>query len=180
MAVDYLRREPPATPEQINSLEQRLGVALPTDYRSYLAGQNGGRLDNNHEAVNTVYGVGAEVPDWANMADALDVYASRLPNWLLPVAEDSYGNVFAISLRPQDNGSVWFWDHEEEAGEGEPPTQDTLTTTPHGPLAPAVTVDDIGQLVQQLSSIHEGIVPITTDSRVTVESTGRVAGPRHQ
>jgi cell wall assembly regulator SMI1 len=126
MAVDYLRREPPATPEQIDELQRRVGAPLPADYRGYLAEQNGGRLDNNDEAVNTVYGLGDDVPDWANMDDALDAYAGRVPAWLLPVAEDEYGNVFALSLRPEDNGSVWFWDHEEESDEGEPPAEDNI------------------------------------------------------
>jgi hypothetical protein len=42
---------------------------------------------------------------------------------LLPVASDQFGNLFAVSLRDEDNGSVWFWDHEEEADEDEPPTE---------------------------------------------------------
>jgi cell wall assembly regulator SMI1 len=125
MAVGYLRREPPASPEQIDALERRIGVPLPADYRAYLAAQNGGRLENNNEAAKTIFGLG-ELPDYTNMGDKLDTYAGRVPAWLLPVAQDEYGNLFAVSLRPRDNGSVWFWDHEEEADEGEPPTEDNL------------------------------------------------------
>jgi len=126
MTVGYLRQEPPATPELIERLERRIGTRLPAGYHGYLLRQDGGRLASNSGAVNTVYGLG-DVPDWASMWDALDVYAGRVPRWLLPVAEDEYGNLFAVSLREQDNGSVWFWDHEEEADEGEPPREDNLT-----------------------------------------------------
>jgi hypothetical protein len=44
----------------------------------------------------------------------------------LPVADDAFGNLFAISLRNDDRGSVWFWNHELEADEGEPPTEENL------------------------------------------------------
>ena len=43
------------------------------------------------------------------------------------MADDAYGNLYTVSLRPSDFGSVWFWDDEQEAGEGEPPTEDNLT-----------------------------------------------------
>jgi cell wall assembly regulator SMI1 len=126
MAVAYDHREPPASPELIAQLEARIGHALPDDYRAYLLGQDGGRLDSNDGAVNTVFGLG-DVPDWASMWAVLDTYRGRVPAWLLPVADDEYGNLYAISLRPGDFGSVWFWDHEEEADEGEPPSEENLT-----------------------------------------------------
>jgi cell wall assembly regulator SMI1 len=125
MAVSYYRRQQPAAPEQIEWLQQRIGGSLPPSYRTYLAEQDGGRLENNNEAVNTIFGLG-DLPEWASLWEQLDVYDGRVPDWLLPVADDEYGNLYAISLRPQDNGAVWFWDHEEEADEGDPPTEDNL------------------------------------------------------
>jgi cell wall assembly regulator SMI1 len=125
MAVNYVRREPPASRELVDRLEKRLGRNLPNDYRNYLLEQDGGRLDNNSGAVNTVFGLG-EVPDWANMWSILTTFEDRLPAWLLPVARDEYGNLYAVSLRDVDSGSVWFWDHEEEADEGEPPTEENI------------------------------------------------------
>ena len=71
-------------------------------------------------------GVRPDAPDWANMWDMLDALDGRVPQWLLPVAMDEYGNIFAVSLRADDFGSVWFWDHEEEADEDEPPTEDNI------------------------------------------------------
>ena len=126
MPVPYRRQEPPAAPELIDQLEQRIGRALPAGYRAYLAGQDGGRLADNDHAAKTVLGVG-EVPEWASMWDTLRTYEGRVPSWLLPVADDEYGNLFAVSLRPDDLGTVWFWDHEDEADEGEPPSEDNIT-----------------------------------------------------
>ncbi|MCY1144060.1 SMI1/KNR4 family protein [Actinoplanes sp. Pm04-4] len=115
MTVGY-RRQPPAAPgADIERLEQRIASRLPRMYRDYLAGQDGGRLESNTRAAKEVFGVRDDAPDWANMWDMLDTYDGRVPSWLQPVAQDEYGNLFAISLRAQDEGSVWFWDHEEEA-----------------------------------------------------------------
>jgi hypothetical protein len=99
---------------------------LPPSYRDYLSEQDGGWLDSNTQAVKEVFGLGS-VQDSANLWKILTTFADRIPSWLLPVARDEYGNLFAVSLRDQDNGSVWFWDHEEEAGEGEPPSEDNIT-----------------------------------------------------
>ena len=126
MAVAYRHREPPASPEQIARLEERLGRALPADYRDYLLAQDGGRLASNDRAVDTIFGLG-DVPDWASMWDKLDVLKDRMPSWLVPVADDAYGNLYAVSLRPSDFGSVWFWDHEEEADEGQPPSEENIS-----------------------------------------------------
>lgn len=126
MTVGYRRIEPPAPEERVDELERRIGAALPDDYRAYLIGQDGGRLDDNDRAVKTVFGVG-DVPDWADLWHKIDIYAGRVPSWLLPVANDEYGNLFCLSLRESDRGSVWFWDHEEEADEDESPSEGNLT-----------------------------------------------------
>jgi hypothetical protein len=34
--------------------------------------------------------------------------------------------LFTVSVRDQDLGTVWFWDHEEGAEEDEPPTEDNI------------------------------------------------------
>ena len=122
MAVTYRERRSPASELLLERLERRVGCALPADYRSYLAEQDGGELSDNTEAIREVFGLG-EVSEFASMWHELEVYADRVPYWLLPVASDQFGNLFAVSLRDEDNGSVWFWDHEEEADEGEPPTE---------------------------------------------------------
>jgi cell wall assembly regulator SMI1 len=122
MVVTYLERRSPAPELLLERLEQRVGRALPADYRSYLVKQDGGQLSDNTEAIREVFGLG-EVPEFASMWHMLEVYADRVPYWLLPVASDQFGNLFAVSLRDEDNGSVWFWHHEEEADEDEPPTE---------------------------------------------------------
>lgn len=125
MAVTYIDRKAPASPELIDRLEQQVGRRLPDDYRDYLLRQDGGSLDFNSEGVQSIFGLG-EVPGYASIWENLQTYHDRVPRWLLPVASNFGGNIFAISLRTSDYGSVWFWDHEEEADEGEPPAEDNI------------------------------------------------------
>jgi hypothetical protein len=126
MTFTYLRAEPPADPARLDELEAHLGQVIPTDYREHLTRHDGGRMDNNSGALNTVFGVG-DVPEYASLWGILGMRGDRVPEWLLPVADDAYGNLFCLSLREADEGSVWLWNHEEEADEGEPPSDDNLT-----------------------------------------------------
>jgi hypothetical protein len=126
LSVGYQRSAGPASDEDIQRLERHIGRPLPDAYRAYLRQQDGGRLETNHEAANEVFGVGPDTPEWADMWRFLDLYKDRVPAWLLPVAADSFGNLFALSLRDSDRGSVWFWDHEREADEDEPPAEDNI------------------------------------------------------
>ncbi len=83
-------------------------------------------MDNNDRAVHTVFSVGAVKPI-ASIFSRLGNFASRVPTWLLPLARDEGGHLFALSLCEADSGTVWFWDHEYEAGEGDQPTEDNIT-----------------------------------------------------
>ncbi|MFT7835502.1 SMI1/KNR4 family protein [Saccharothrix sp. BKS2] len=124
MPVEYLRREPPVEPGLLARLEERIGHALPDEYRDYLLEQDGGQLEENDRGVDSVFGLGP-VPDQTSTWEVLEIYRDRVPSWLLPVADDGAGNLYAISLRSGDRGTVWFWDHEE-ADEGRPPAEEDL------------------------------------------------------
>jgi cell wall assembly regulator SMI1 len=126
VSVGYRREAGPAPDTAVARLERQLGRPLPTAYRDYLRQHDGGRLVDNSEGVNEIFGIGPEAPDWASLWQKLDLYAERVPAWLLPVASDALGNLFAVSLRDQDRGSVWFWDHEREADEDEPPVENNV------------------------------------------------------
>jgi hypothetical protein len=127
-AVTYRDRRPPASAHLVARLERRVGRELPPAYRDHLLEQDGGRPFDNSEALTQIFGLG-DVPEFASLWHKLEVYADRVPYWLLPVAADAFGNLFAVSLRDEDSGSVWFWDHEEEADEDEPPTEDNIKLT---------------------------------------------------
>ncbi|MEV6527555.1 SMI1/KNR4 family protein [Longispora sp. NPDC051575] len=127
MIVEYRRTAPPAPANKIAELDSQLPGVLPEDYRAYLRHQDGGRLTSNDEAIKEIFGVG-DVPDHASIWAKLEVYEGRVPTWLVPVASDAFGNLFCLSLRGTDHGSVWFWDHEgEPEDDDDTPTEENLT-----------------------------------------------------
>ena len=116
MSVDFDTANPPAAAARIAELEQRIGHQLPAAYRRFLLQQDGGYIAAvNTEALEEVFSVSQSDPDygqiWAYLGHMTD---GSLPPGLLPVASDSEGNYFALSLRPGDEGSVWFVHHEAE------------------------------------------------------------------
>ncbi|MGW6725034.1 SMI1/KNR4 family protein [Nocardia sp. NPDC055029] len=128
MSVGYREAGRPALDAEIDRLAAHLGATLPADYRAYLLERDGGWMEDNDQVVDEVFGVRADIGDGVSIWDKLEVYDGRVPRWLLPVARDSYGNLFALSLRSGDHGTVWFWDHEEEDDDdGHPPTEGNIS-----------------------------------------------------
>jgi cell wall assembly regulator SMI1 len=119
---------PPAPAKRITELEERLGMPLPDDYRTFLAEQDGGYVNaDNALAVRAILDVAStDGVDsvWSNIDSYADASLNEGETWsgevvairpLLPVANDRYGNDFCLSLR---DGSVWFIDHEREDQKG--------------------------------------------------------------
>jgi hypothetical protein len=76
MAGPYYEPQPPASPAAV----ERWSSASARRY------------------VHTIFSVGAVKPI-ASIFSRLDTFAGRVPTWLLPVARDEDGNLFALSLR---------------------------------------------------------------------------------
>ncbi|MDR7277336.1 hypothetical protein J2S41_004114 [Catenuloplanes atrovinosus] len=51
-------------------------------------------MDNNDRSVHTVFSVGVVKPI-TGIFSRPDTFAGRVPGWLLPVARDEGGNLFA-------------------------------------------------------------------------------------
>lgn len=52
---------------------------------------------------------------------------TRVPNNMLPIAREVFGNLILLSVKGPDRGKVYFWDHEMECAEGEIPDYSNLT-----------------------------------------------------
>ena len=114
-------------PERLAKLESEWDCHLPDDYRAFLLAHNGGEpdrwdyeiplLDHGEPSeAGLQVGFGIQEP-WgspANILWVLEAYAGRLPDGFLPIARDPGGNLFALRVRGEPAGEVWFWDHERE------------------------------------------------------------------
>lgn len=111
-------------------MESALGASLPIPYRQFLLSHNGGkpkpdRFIIHHKAGNEYGHIDRFL---CNMkGDILDLvtwikrYKNRIPSDLIPIAVDPGGNLICLSIMGKDAGKVYFWDHENEAGENEEP-----------------------------------------------------------
>jgi hypothetical protein len=108
---------------EINSLESRLKVNLPQNYREFLLTYNAAEPVSNQfrrgeisTSVMTFFGLSDNRS--LDLEAAQLVYAGRLPEHVLAIAATDGGNLICLDLK---NGSVFLWDHEREAGDGEEP-----------------------------------------------------------
>lgn len=110
---------PRITEPELASLEASVGLRLPGSYRQFLLDKNGGTPGSvcvdvpgfQETDVQVLFGIRRDIEssciDWN-----IDTLKERLDPRLLPIACDSGGNVFCLSLRPADEGSVIYCDLE--------------------------------------------------------------------
>lgn len=114
---------PAISTTRLKRMEDILEVHLPSGYRSFLQKWNGGvpRADGfqsesgRDESVDCFLGVGTGIDSGqpSDLLTFLGEYAERLPEGLLPIAYDPFGNLILLGLEKENQG-VWFWDHELE------------------------------------------------------------------
>lgn len=123
----------------LQKLEGDLGARLPDDYRRFLAETNGGRPDPARFALLTSRGTNESIVDWFltleptedlyTVPEYRDMYSNRIPQGLLPVACDPFGNLLLLDLGEKNRGSIYFWDHETESME-EPTWENIFSVAP--------------------------------------------------
>ena len=113
-----------------NSFEQNYSVKLPAEYKSFLSETlNGGVLtctddtiylpDGSCTEIQLFRGIGAD--DSYSMEEAISgLGAESIPVGMVPIANDSGGNFFFLETSGENIGSVYFFDHEQQANA--PPT----------------------------------------------------------
>ena len=135
-----LKIDDPALPvaeADVAEAEARMTSSIPPEYRKFLLKNNGGRPrqpcdfsmrdSSGRNQVGTVDRfLGIDAPEFFNLEHYLQVYQDRIPRNRFPIAYDPGGNLIVISTSSSDAGSVYFWDHELEAEEGQPPTDKNL------------------------------------------------------
>ena len=102
---DYSHFNPPATEEQIQAMEKRIGLALPQGYRQFLLFSNGAKIMGNSA---TIYGL-----DWIGASDPM------VPKGYLTIGE-VIGDGERIALSETDgqiyscyNGRISLWHFED-------------------------------------------------------------------
>ncbi len=111
--------------EEIERFENEYSIKFPEEYKSFLLVSNGGEVEpsefnfqnsSDGSDIQYFFSIG-EVNGGLSMKEVFEMYIlnKRLPEYLLPLAIDSGGNLICISSREDGtHGCVYFWDHELE------------------------------------------------------------------
>jgi hypothetical protein len=117
----------PLTEFDIIQIEQRVHCRLPESYRRFLLSNNGGRPAPYMQIVDIEHipGGGTDVSEFFAVDDPVESstiewnlsnFEGRISERMLPIAMDSGGNLFCISLSERDFGSVIYCDFEPGFG----------------------------------------------------------------
>jgi len=121
--------------ERLSKFETIIGSRLPEDYREYLLTHNGGKPTpcdfvisekEGSDSLHVVYGI-HNGPSYANLEEVNAVYSKRIPDSLITIADDPFGNAICICINGENLGKVFFWDHELESEDEEEPSYDNIS-----------------------------------------------------
>ncbi len=122
--MDILESGDALTPADIEAFEATIGKRLPQTYRDFLLAHNGGRpvpavididdCPSGATVVQVLLGLTGPVES-ETLVWSWQAFQRRIPERLLPIADDPFGNLFCLSLDGVDAGQVVFLDRYEES-----------------------------------------------------------------
>ena len=125
----------PLSGADIEKVEAVAGAKLPDDYSEFLRTYGESLFANSvvfepasEEAVysdkddpspefhgSNVSGFfGLNEDEDESLAGLLDFYGDRIPQKVIPIADDGLGNLICLDLNETSSGKVYWWDHENE------------------------------------------------------------------
>jgi hypothetical protein len=128
MTVRLISKGRPLSPADIATLEGRLQVSLPADYQEFLLANNAAVPEQNiYKKGKLITSVaqffGMSNDEWRDLVTANTIYGERLPAGFLAIGGAAGGNLICLEL---ESGSIYFWDHEQEAMDNEAPSTDNM------------------------------------------------------
>jgi hypothetical protein len=121
----------------IQRLEQRRSMTLPSDYRRFLLLRNGGRPErdlffasesksNLVARINFFLSIG-DPDDAYDLDRTLDAVADRIEKGFLPIAVTWRGNYICLEVERDCAGHILFWDGHMLKGENVYPIANSFT-----------------------------------------------------
>src|SRR5438105_1828158 len=111
---------PMVTEDTLQAVEKKYAFQLPDDYRKFLLENNGGFpwpncvtfTEAGRKTASDVFCYFAirDKRAWASLEWHFDTFSGRLPKNTVPIARDSCGNLWLLTVGGERAGSVFFWD----------------------------------------------------------------------
>lgn len=127
MELDLINQGAKITLEQLSTLEAKMGVVLPDDYKLFLLKKNGGYLNPatfeftgtdglpNSTMIKHFFAIEGEPAVDLETNTRFYAESGRIPNGVLPIAEDLAANLICLDVSDSVvKGTIYFWDHELE------------------------------------------------------------------
>lgn len=124
----------PLSPSEVTSLEEKLGIALPVDYRSFLLSYGAAmfgeevemepisklpeHISSDGKAPFSCF-YGARCERHQSLEKKIDVFRYRMPTTMIPIAHDGGGNQICLGISGKERDRVYYWDREMEPDESE-------------------------------------------------------------
>jgi hypothetical protein len=111
----------PVPEEELGAIETDLGAPLPGDYRTFVQRYGfstfGGMalfqpLEGPRAYVSHFYG--AKIAGHASLQTVIERYAGRMPDSVIPIADDGGGNQICLGIKGNELGKLYYWDHNNE------------------------------------------------------------------
>ncbi len=114
--MKWIHDEHKITDEMIEKVSRMLNVDFPVDFLSVIKKYDAGypcpdsvTVDGNDESVNNL--VSFMEGDSSFILDIIEETENFKESNLIPIAEDSFGNLFCYDFS-EENSKIVFWDHE--------------------------------------------------------------------
>lgn len=117
----FISTEEPATPADLQAIERQYGFTLPADYKAHVLRHNGGWPARGTfvEVKPDGRRVERDISEFKSvrhgdttLEESLESLHDQLHPDLVPFASESGGDVFVLSVGPEDYGSVYYVAHE--------------------------------------------------------------------
>lgn len=115
----------PLTNARLAALEKKLGISLPAQYRQFLLKHNGGHPNRacfhykhlrgpytDSEVTQFLAVTRSRTYNFEQLFQLLKVQNKWLPDNLVPIADDAFGNSVCISVAGDDRGAIYFREAE--------------------------------------------------------------------
>lgn len=120
MNIEWKFADDPIEESVIKGIQKKLGIAFPEDYIQCAIRNHGGSprpkvydFSGRKEAVfGSLLSFDEHEPTF--ILDVYDAIGKRLPDKVIPFADDPFGNYLCFDFRDKEsNPTVVFWDHEQ-------------------------------------------------------------------
>lgn len=114
------------TEDDLRKFERAFNIQMPQSIKQHYLKYNGGypertvfysEEDDIEYTVNYFFSIGGN--DGMKVEETMSLLSDEkvFPKWLVPLADDAGGDLFAYSIREGEEGAIYYYSHDFDYGE---------------------------------------------------------------